>query len=90
MPDIIDQLERVETRQDLYEFVRILMRFVARQPRSTHDEIQNTDLVSYLEAMSGAIAGMDGAAMHAGRPWSETSPSWHDFARVLLSALYYD
>ena len=85
MKDIHSRIERIQRREDLASFVEDL----AKSLESKALMWSNDDLVSYLEAMSGWIADMDGYFQNQGKPCPE-KPSWKTIAEILIAASNYE
>ena len=82
---LAQQLLEVHTQADLSRFVGAL-----------HDDLlgnsgawENSDLASFLEAMSAWIEDMDGYFLNQGQHFDETV-SWNSVALILLAARSYE
>jgi hypothetical protein len=80
-----DQVERIETREDLTAFIGLLARDYDRDPAGW----ENGDLVSFLEALSAWVADMPGYFENRGLD-SAAVPVWRLVGMMLLAARSYD
>lgn len=51
---------------------------------------ENSDLGSYLEALAGFVADLEGYLLHRGEDLEDSRPSWRLFAETLLAARVYE
>jgi hypothetical protein len=77
--------DSIRTRQDFSQFVRLLRDDLVRNP----DHWDNDTLLSFLDAMSGWAADMEGAFLNQGRSVPE-EPTWRLFAQMLRAAQIYE
>lgn len=82
---LINKLEKVETRADLSEFVLALL----KDFESNSAEWENASLSDFLEAMSGWIEDMDGYYKNQGKLFNEDQP-WKVFAEILYASKIYE
>lgn len=83
--DLLSQLESVESRTDLSNFVVALL----EDFNKNKNEWENSNIPSFLEAMSGWIQDMDGYYKNHDKPFSEDQ-SWKIFAEILYAAKKYE
>lgn len=83
--DIPEMADAVRSREDFIRFAEAL----AKECRENGTKWENIDLPSYLGAVSGWTADMDGAFINKGEPVPR-EPSWQLFARILKAACYYE
>ena len=84
--DIVKKINRVNSQQDLAEFVEYL--------RETHGNLpdwwKNHDLPAFLEALSAWIEDMDGYYKNKNIPYDENNISWKNIADMLYAASIYE
>jgi hypothetical protein len=80
-----DEVERIETREDLAAFVQLPGREYDRDPAAW----ENSDLESFLEALSAWVADMPGYFENRGLNPAEV-PVWRLFGMMLLAARSYE
>jgi hypothetical protein len=83
--NIREQIDGIETREDLARFIRELSKECQADPNSW----ENNNLESFLEALAGWIEDMEGAYKNQNQPVPAT-PKWKTFARMLSAARYYE
>ena len=83
--DPVDEVEKVQTREDFVRFVLVLMKDLA----NNHEEWENKDLLDYLTAIASWTEDMDGYFHNRGEPIPEV-PDWKLFAKILLAASIYE
>jgi hypothetical protein len=83
--ELLEKLERIESRNDLSEFISALLRDFEEHG----DEWENSNLPSFLEAMSGWINDMDGYYKNHNKPFPEP-PSWKTFADIVYASKVYE
>lgn len=76
---------KVESREELLHLIRTLGEDLRRQPSSW----ENRDLYSYLEALAGWLADMEGFYKARGENLDEL-PVWRIFADALMAARVYE
>jgi hypothetical protein len=74
---------KITSRDDLI----ILIRELSSEDQSTWD---NSDLGSFMEALSGWIGDCDGYYKNTGSDLDPDSPSWQLFADALQAAKIYE
>ena len=79
-------LSSIRTRHDLAAFVAKLK----VELDSNADDWENSDLSSFLDAMSAWIEDMDGFYRNTGQAFSESTPSWKVLADILYAARNYE
>jgi hypothetical protein len=80
-----EQARAVSSREDLVKFLSALSDDFAKRPEAW----SNVDLSSFLEAMSGWAADMEGYYINNGEDLSHISP-WRVLADVLTAARVYE
>lgn len=80
-----DQVERIETREDLAAFIGLLGRDYDRDPAGW----ENGDLESFLEALSAWVADMPGYFENRGLDPAAV-PVWRLVGMMLLAARSYE
>lgn len=85
MNDIESKLEAIKNRQDLSEFLIE----IADRVRSGSLEWENSDPVTYLEALSAWISDMDGYLQNRGEG-VPANPTWQMIARIIVAASMYE
>jgi hypothetical protein len=83
--DLNQILQRVQTREDFSQFVRLLLAHLRQKP----EEWENRDLASYLEALSAWVEDMEGYYQNAGQVVPE-HPTWKTLGQILLAAKVYE
>lgn len=78
-------LEDVNSKDDLACLVDQLRRDLESNPEAW----ENTDLVSFLEAMSAWLRDMDGYYQNRGE-LVLTSPTWRTIGEILLASRIYE
>lgn len=78
-------MERVNSKGDLVEFVRVLANDLTTNKASW----ENTTLERYLAALASWLEDSDGFYRNQGRPVPE-QPSWRDVADMLIAAKMYE
>jgi hypothetical protein len=82
---MVHPTEAVTTREELAAFVALL----AREAQQTPKDWENTDLPSFLEALSAWINDMDGYFINRGEQ-VPAQPSWRTLAQMLSAATVYE
>jgi hypothetical protein len=85
MIDNIEQIDKIETRQDFLAFLDALYRDFLDRP----DTWENSNLESFLEALAAWAHDMDGFYLNQGKPVPQT-PEWKTMAQMLLAATTYE
>lgn len=75
----------VSSKQELVEFIRLLLDDFARGARAWN----NSTLPSFLEASAGWLGDSDGYYRNLGEPIPD-APSWRMVAEMLLAATLYE
>lgn len=78
-------VERIETREELVEFIRLLQKDLINNPEGW----ENDELASYLEAMAGWVDDMDGYYQNRGSEIPQTL-SWKHVGYILLASKTYE
>ncbi len=78
-------VESVTSKEELAELIGQLRHDLAHHP----DTWENTDLASYLEAISAWLRDMDGYFQNRGE-LPPTNPSWKLLGEILLAAKTYE
>jgi hypothetical protein len=81
----VEQINRIETREDLARFVKELGKEYKAAPNSW----ENDSLQSFLAALAAWIEDMDGYYMNQNQPVPAT-PEWKTFGQMLAAARYYE
>lgn len=79
--DLWSPLERIETRQDLIDFIDL----VAEALDSGYFDEQG--LVNYVEGIINVLEGLDSLCANTGFPCPDP-PDWRLVGRILLAAFY--
>jgi len=82
---LLSQLEGVETREELSDFVLALVQDL----RDNEDNWENQNLPTFLEAISAWIRDMDGFYANQGKDIPHDVP-WKIFADILFAARSYE
>lgn len=85
MQDFINQIEKIEDRNEFIVFVDQLVLDLKNNP----DEWANKTLVEYLEAISSWTEDMDGYYRNRNASIPENIP-WKVFANILTAAKMYE
>ena len=80
-----DQVEALQTREDLVAFVRDLIRDLRVNP----GEWENLTLENYLEALASWVEDCEGYFQNRGEV-TPSDPSWKLLGQVLLAAKFYE
>ncbi len=80
-----DEVERIETREDLAAFVELLRLDYERDP----EHWENDDLPSFLEALAAWTADMPGYFENRGLDLADV-PLWRLVGMMLLAARSYE
>lgn len=80
-----DEVERIETREDLAAFVELLRLDYEREP----GEWENDDMPSFLEALAAWAADMPGYFENRGLDPADVPP-WRLVGMMLLAAKSYE
>jgi len=80
-----ERVQHVHTREDFVSFARDLLDDLAKNPQRW----ENATVASYLEALAGWTADMDGWYANRGEA-TPAQPSWQLLARILLVASTYE
>lgn len=83
--DLRDQLEKIETRQDLSKFINKLRQDFVDNP----NEWENIELSQYLESMAAWICDMDGLYNNFNKEIPE-EPTWEILGQILYAAKIYE
>jgi hypothetical protein len=83
--ELHDLADRVQSRQDLVEFIEALRRDLEKNG----DAWENATLDRYLEALAAWTAEMDGYFRNQGRG-APTEPTWQLAAAMLGAARIYE
>jgi hypothetical protein len=83
--DLNQVLQRVQTRDDFAQFVRLLAAHLRQKP----EEWENRDLSSYLEALSAWVEDMEGFYQNAGEAVPQ-QPTWKTLGQILFAAKVYE
>jgi hypothetical protein len=76
------KLENIKTRDDLAQFVRMLLRGV------NNEMFEDQGLPDYISGLYGVINGLDGLEKNTGIP-NPDPPDWKLLGRILLYAFYH-
>lgn len=79
------RIESIQTRQDLTDFIRALVKDFQDNPKSW----ENTKLDQYLEATAAWIDDMDGYYNNLNKPVPH-QPEWKTIADILMAAKHYE
>jgi hypothetical protein len=85
MKNLTKQLEEIQTREDLASFII----FLRKDLITNTSKWENSDLGSFLEAMSAWIRDMDGYYHNQGKPFSEDQP-WKMIGEILFASRMYE
>jgi hypothetical protein len=83
--ELHSQVDAIQSRKDLADFVRTLQHDLRNHP----DSWENISLDDYLEALAAWVDDMDGYYRNQGRP-VPSQPSWKTLAEILLAAKLYE
>ena len=79
------QVEKVRSRQDFVEFVRLLNSQLTEQPLAW----PNSQLPDFLEALAAWVEDMDGYYRNRGEALPDP-PDWKTYASALSAARVYE
>ena len=82
---INEQLNKITTREDLYDFLKILI----DDPRTKNGKWFNSELESYLEGISGFVNDLEGYYKNRNEEYPKDI-NYKLIAEILLSGLYYE
>lgn len=83
--DMNDQLQNIQSKDDLAKFVEILRIDLNANPNNW----ENLNLNDYLSAIAAWINDMDGYYKNIGEATPST-PAWKNFAEILSAASVYE
>lgn len=85
MPELNEQVAEIQMRADLVTFIEALQVDLKMRP----EKWENPTLESFLDALAGWIADMDGYYQNTGQQVPE-SPTWKTFGEMLSAARVYE
>ncbi len=85
--DLVGLLDKVQTREDLAAFVRMLREDLLEGGHT--DEWENPTLERYLAALAAWVDDMDGHFQNRGETVPE-QPSWNLIGQILYAAKIYE
>lgn len=85
--DLVEQVEAIQTREDLVAFVRALLADLVENADKA--EWENPTLERYLEALAAWTEDMDGYFLNTGQPIPE-QPTWNLIGQMLYAAKIYE
>lgn len=80
-----EQAKSIKTKEDLVNFIKLLVRDLKDDP----DSWENSRLDRYLDALSAWTEDMEGFFANVGEPFPET-PNWRLIGIMLLAAKRYE
>lgn len=85
MSTLFEQVEEIDTRDDLIVFIHSLLRDLHEKP----DNWENLDLPMYLDALAAWIECREQRYKNLGKPVPEDL-SWSAVGEMLLAPRYYE
>lgn len=83
---LYEQIKRIENQVDFVNFVNVLIQVYEKNPEEWG---QNRDIPSYLQAITGAVAGVEGLYTNQDQPFPDQR-NWRFFAVLLWMAGDYE
>lgn len=83
--DLQAKVASIESREDLWRFVRELSEDLSRHPESW----EHVTLNGHLEVLSELVESADVVYAHLGRE-APVQPTWKLFGELLLASKYYE
>jgi hypothetical protein len=84
--DIHEMSEKIETKKDFEEFLKLLRLDFETNP----DDWENNTLEEFLESLQAYTKDVEGYFKNMNIPFDEKRPTWKIFAQLLLGAKVYE